>query len=154
MFRAQSVHTRQLLVLFVALVAVGCGGSGSSPTSPTLLPFAEFSQTDLVVGEGADATAGTSATVHYTGWLYDPTQTEQKGGQFDSSVGRTPFTFTLGAGSVIPGFDRGTTGMKVGGQRRVIIPPALGYGSAGSPGGGIPPNATLVFDIELLEVQG
>ena len=80
--------------------------------------------------------------------------TEQKGRQFDSSIGQTPFTFTLGAGQVIAGFDRGASGMKVGGQRRVIVPPDLGYGSVGSQGGGIPPNATLVFDIELLEVQG
>ena len=80
--------------------------------------------------------------------------TEQKGRQFDSSIGRTPFTFTLGAGQVIAGFDRGASGMKVGGQRRVIVPPDLWYGSVGSQGGGIPPNATLVFEIEQLEVQG
>ena len=91
--------------------------------------------------------------MNYTGWLYDPTQPEQKGRQFDTSTGRGPFTFVVGTGSVIPGWDLGVAGMRVGGQRRLIIPPDLGYGSAGA-GSAIPPNATLVFDIELLEVQG
>ena len=145
---------RRLLFLFVALVAVGCGDGSSSPTSPTFLPFSEFSQTDLLVGDGADATVGRRLTVDYTGWLYDPTQPEQKGRQVDTSAGRTPFTFTLGAGQVIAGWDRGAAGMKVGGRRRLIIPPALAYGSAGAGGGIIPPNATLVFDIVLLDVQG
>ena len=152
MFRASTASVRRLLVVFAALVAVGCAGGGSSPTSPTFLPFAEFSQTDLRVGDGADATVGKRLTVHYTGWLYDPTQPEQKGRQFDTLAVRGPFVFTLGVGQVIPGWDQGAAGMKVGGQRRLIIPPALGYGSAGA--GDISPNATLVFDIELLEVQG
>jgi FKBP-type peptidyl-prolyl cis-trans isomerase FkpA len=92
-------------------------------------------------------------TVNYTGWIYDPARAENKGQQFDSSVGagRQPFNFPLGTGAVIRGFDQGVIGMKVGGLRRVTIPPDLAYGSAGS-GGVIPPNATLVFDIELLEV--
>ena len=154
MFRVLRSRIRRLLVVMsVPLVAVGCGGSDSNPTSPTLLPFAEFSQTDLRVGDGADATVGKRLTVHYTGWLYDPRLPEQKGRQFDSSAGRDPFTFTLGAGQVIRGWDQGAVGMKVGGQRRLIIPPDLAYGSAGSGGGLIPPNATLVFDVELLEVQ-
>lgn len=88
--------------------------------------------------------------MNYTGWLYDPTQPEQKGREFDTS---TAFTFQLGVGRVIPGWDLGVAGMKVGGQRRLIIPPDLGYGSAGA-GTAIPPNATLVFDVELLEVRG
>lgn len=153
MFQVPSSSVRQLLVVSAALVTIGCSGSGSSPTSPVLLPFAEFSQTDLRVGDGAEATNGQRVTVHYTGWLYDPTQPEQKGRQFDSSVGRAPFTFTLGAGQVIRGWDQGVVGMKVGGQRRLIIPPSLAYGSQGAPGGVIPPNATLVFDIELLDIQ-
>lgn len=153
MFRLSSSSVRRLLVVSVALIAIGCSGGNSNPTSPTFLPFAEFSQTDLRVGTGADATAGKSLTVHYTGWLYDPTQPEQKGRQIDSSAGRDPFTFTLGAGRVIRGWDQGVVGMKVGGQRRLIIPPSLAYGSEGSVGGAIPPNATLVFDIELLDVQ-
>ena len=96
---------------------------------------------------------GRSLSVHYTGWLYDPTQPEQKGRQFDTSAGGAPFSFTLGVGQVIPGWDRGAVGMKVGGQRRLIIPPNLAYGSQGGAGGLIPPNATLVFDIELIEVR-
>jgi FKBP-type peptidyl-prolyl cis-trans isomerase len=91
-------------------------------------------------------------TVNYTGWLYDPTRPEQKGSQFDTSAGRAPFTFTLGVGQVIQGWDQGVSGMKVGGLRRLVIPPERGYGANGSPPV-IPPNATLVFDIELLDVQ-
>ncbi len=152
MFRVSSSCRRQLLVMSAALLAVGC--SGSSPTSPTFLPFAEFSQTDVRVGTGADAAVGQSVTVHFTGWLFDPRLSEQKGQQFDTSVGREALTFTLGAGQVITGFDRGVVGMKVGGQRRLVIPPDLAFGPAGSAGGVVPPNATLLFDVELLEVQG
>ncbi len=150
MFQAFSSSVRQVLIISASLVAVGCGGS--TPTSPTFLPFAEFSQTDLRVGDGAEATVGKRLTVHFTGWLYDPRQPENKGQQFDSSVGREPLAFTLGAGQVISGFDQGVAGMKVGGQRRLVVPPNLAFGAAGA--GPVPPNATLVFDIELLEVQG
>ena len=141
-----------LAVAVVSLGAVACGGD--SGTSPTILPGAPFSTTDVRVGTGADATAGRRVTVNYTGWIYDPARPENKGQQFDSSVGagRQPFPFTLGTGAVIRGFDQGVIGMKVGGLRRVTIPPDLAYGSAGS-GGVIPPNATLVFDIDLLEVS-
>lgn len=148
MLRELSAHIRGCLVVGVGLLAAGC--SDSHPTSSTILPFAPFSQTDLRVGDGAQATPGRTATVNYTGWLYDPTQPEQKGREFDTS---TAFTFQLGVGRVIPGWDLGVAGMKVGGQRRLIIPPDLGYGSAGA-GTAIPPNATLVFDVELLEVRG
>ena len=151
MFRVPRSLVPRALTLSAAVVAIGCGGSG--PTSPTLLPGAPFSQTDLRVGTGADATAGRRVTVNYTGWLYDPTRPEQKGQQIDTSIGRQPFVFTLGAGQVIRGWDQGVAGMKVGGQRRLVIPPDLAYGSAGS-GSVIPPNATLVFDVELLDVQG
>ena len=104
---------------------------------------------DSTVGEGAVATAGQRVTVHYTGWLYnDGTQ----GAKFDSSKDRNdPFVFQLGAGMVIKGWDEGVQGMKVGGQRTLIIPAALGYGARGA-GGVIPPNATLKFDVELLKV--
>ena len=101
------------------------------------------------MGTGTEAAPGNRATVAYTGWLYDLSKTDGKGTQFDSSAS---FTFTLGAGAVIQGWDRGVAGMKVGGQRRLVIPPELAYGSS-SPGPGIPPNATLVFDITLLSVQ-
>jgi len=145
-----SAHVRGCLVIGAALVTAGC--SDSNPTSSTILPFAPFSQMDLRAGDGAEATPGSTASVNYSGWLYDPTQPEQKGRQFDTSTGRGPFAFVVGEGRVIRGWDLGVAGMKVGGQRRLIIPPELGYGSAGA--GTIPPNATLVFDIELLEVQG
>jgi FKBP-type peptidyl-prolyl cis-trans isomerase FkpA len=138
------------LLLSVALASAGCGGD--SGTSPTILPGAPYSQTDVRSGTGAEAAAGRRATVNYTGWIYDPLQPENKGRQFDTSVGRQPFVLTVGAGQAIRGFDQGVTGMRVGGQRRVVIPPDLAYGSTGS-GGVIPPNATLVFDIELLEVS-
>lgn len=101
---------------------------------------------DLVVGEGEEALSGKSVTVHYTGTLEDGTK-------FDSSVDRNePFTFNLGAGEVIPGWDKGVTGMKVGGKRKLTIPSSLGYGEQGA-GGVIPPNATLIFEVELLKVE-
>ena len=96
---------------------------------------------------------GEGLSVHYTGWLYDPTQPEMKGRMFDSSKERGPFDFELGAGQVIPGWDQGFDGMKIGGRRRLIIPPSLGYGVDGAGGGIIPPNATLIFEMELLDVQ-
>ena len=100
---------------------------------------------DLVVGDGAEAQAGQRVSVHYTGWLTD-------GRKFDSSVDRNdPFQFALGKGMVIRGWDEGVQGMKVGGKRKLTIPPQLGYGAQGA-GGVIPPNATLVFDVELLEI--
>lgn len=119
-------------------------------TSP---PPAAFSQIDLVEGSGTAARAGAMLRVHYTGWLYDSTRPDNKGKQFDSSIGGEPFTFRLGAGQVIRGWDRGFDGMKVGGKRRLILPPDLGYGASGTPGGPIPGNAGLVFDMELLDVR-
>jgi FKBP-type peptidyl-prolyl cis-trans isomerase FkpA len=105
---------------------------------------------EIVQGSGATATAGQMVSVHYTGWLHDPAAPEQKGRKFDSSRDRgEPFSFPLGAGHVIQGWDQGVAGMQVGGQRRLTIPPELGYGARGA-GGVIPPNATLVFDVELL----
>ncbi len=114
---------------------------------------AELSKTDVVVGSGEEATDGKTVSVHYTGWLYDEGAPDHKGKKFDSSRDRgQPFDFTLGAGQVIKGWDQGVAGMKIGGQRTLIIPPDLGYGSRGA-GGVIPPNATLVFDVELLGVR-
>ncbi len=108
--------------------------------------------TDTVIGTGAAATAGANVGVNYTGWLYDEKAPLHHGKQFDSSVGRGTFSFPLGAGRVIKGWDQGVAGMKVGGKRTLIIPPDLGYGDRGA-GGVIPPGATLVFDVELLEVK-
>ena len=105
---------------------------------------------DTVIGEGAQATTGQDVVVHYTGWIW---QDGVQGAKFDSSRDRNdPFEFSLGAGMVIQGWDEGVAGMKVGGQRTLIIPPQLGYGARGA-GGVIPPNATLKFDVELLEVH-
>jgi len=106
---------------------------------------------DTVVGKGTLAEAGKMVSVHYTGWLYTPTAPKQRGMQFDSSVGRGPFSFPLGGGQVIAGWDQGVAGMKVGGKRTLIIPAALGYGARGA--GPIPANANLIFDVELLEVK-
>ena len=109
--------------------------------------------TDTKTGTGAAATAGKEVTVHYTGWLYDETASDHHGKKFDSSRDRDdPFSFRLGAGMVIRGWDQGVAGMMVGGTRTLVIPPALGYGARGA-GGVIPPNATLVFDVELLRVR-
>jgi FKBP-type peptidyl-prolyl cis-trans isomerase FkpA len=107
---------------------------------------------DTVVGSGADAVAGHRVKVHYTGWLYDPTADKSRGKKFDSSKDRgQPFSFGLGGGEVIRGWDEGVQGMKVGGTRVLTIPPEMGYGARGA-GGVIPPNATLVFEVELLGV--
>jgi len=116
-------------------------------TSPSGLQYE-----DLTVGTGAEARAGRPVTVHYTGWLHDPTQANSRGKKFDSSKDRNdPFKFDLGAGMVIRGWDEGVQGMKVGGKRVLTIPADLGYGTRGA-GGVIPPNATLVFEVELLGV--
>ena len=105
---------------------------------------------DSKVGDGAEATRGHKVSVQYTGWLW---QNDAKGRKFDSSLDRgQPFSFQLGAGQVIAGWDEGVAGMKVGGKRALIIPPGLGYGARGA-GGVIPPNATLLFEVELVGIQ-
>jgi len=107
---------------------------------------------DTTIGSGATAQAGNRVVVHYTGWLYDPTKDNGRGKKFDSSKDRgDPFKFELGAGMVIRGWDEGVQGMQVGGTRVLRIPPEMGYGARGA-GGAIPPNATLVFEVELLGV--
>ena len=116
--------------------------------------MSELQMIDHQLGDGNEATAGKPVVVHYTGWLFDESAEDNKGSKFDSSKDRNdPFTFNLGAGQVIKGWDEGVAGMKVGGQRTLIIPAEMGYGAQGA-GGVIPPNATLVFDVELLDVQG
>ena len=113
----------------------------------------ELVKIDQVVGEGREAEPGFNVTVHYTGWLYDPSKPEGHGEKFDSSVDRRePFVFYLGGGQVIRGWDEGVAGMKVGGKRTLIIPSHMGYGERGA-GGVIPPYATLVFDVELLGIK-
>ena len=111
-------------------------------------------KTDELVGTGEPIAVGKVAVVHYTGWLYAPGAADQKGEKFDSSRDRgDPFRFTIGAGGVIQGWEEGVVGMQVGGKRKLTIPPQLGYGDAGAGGGVIPPNATLLFDIELLGIE-
>ena len=117
------------------------------------MDVSELTMTDEQVGSGHEALAGRRVTVHYTGWLYDSSRDGNKGTKFDSSRDRgEPFTFPLGAGRVIQGWDQGVAGMKVGGRRTLTIPSRMGYGSEGAPGA-IPPNAALVFDVELLDVK-
>ena len=144
------------------LILLGMGGckcnSDNAETTPTTsatptstptesaAPVTELKIEDIKVGDGAVAEAGKQVSVHYTGTLTDGTK-------FDSSVDRKdPFTFSLGAGQVIKGWDEGVKGMKIGGKRKLTIPPSMGYGEAGA-GGVIPPNATLIFDVELLDVK-
>ena len=142
------------LLLLVPLLFAACGGGGNdSPTAPTPTPSLgiPFSFTDLQVGTGLEAANGRRVTVNYTGWLYSTTAADNKGTQFDTSIGKSPFAYLLGGGGVIAGWDLGIRGMRVGGSRRLIIPPELGYGVAGR--APIPGNATLIFDIDLLLVQ-
>jgi FKBP-type peptidyl-prolyl cis-trans isomerase FkpA len=131
-------------VFLLALVFLaGCRGDAVT----------QLEKQDVKVGSGAEAKAGQVVRVHYTGWLYDSSAPDKRGKKFDSSKdGNQPFDFTLGAQEVIPGWDEGVAGMKVGGTRILTIPPAMGYGERGA-GGVIPPNATLVFEVDLLAVK-
>ena len=137
-----------VVLLGTTLLVGAC--SDSSPAAPTPVNV-PFSSTDLIVGTGAEATNGKTLTVNYTLWLYSETAADHKRTQVQTTVGGSPFTFVLGAGRVIAGWDQGVPGMKVGGRRELVIPPSLGYGSSAQPG--IPANSTLVFDIDLLGVQ-
>jgi FKBP-type peptidyl-prolyl cis-trans isomerase len=135
-------------LLLVSLTAPSLAADGAPGKMTELANGLKY--TDTNVGTGAEATKGSKVSVHYTGWLYN---NGAKGAKFDSSLDRgQPFAFGLGAGQVIRGWDEGVSGMKVGGKRTLIIPPELGYGARGA-GGVIPPNATLMFDVELLGVQ-
>ncbi len=132
-------------LIFGAALSMSASNADAQPSS--------LVSTDHKVGTGTEAVAGKTVSVHYTGWLFDPAAPGNKGRKFDSSRDRgSPFEFPLGGGRVIAGWDQGVAGMKVGGQRTLIIPAALGYGARGA-GGVIPPNATLVFDVELLGVH-
>lgn len=152
--RATQRRNRNLLLVALAVIVLGVLGyfawstwfaqPGGEAGGETITTETGLQYQDLVVGDGPVAQSGNTVRVHYTGWLTDGTE-------FDSSVGGNPFQFTLGAGRVIRGWDEGVSGMQVGGKRRLTIPPDLGYGSQGA-GGVIPPNATLIFEVELLEI--
>jgi FKBP-type peptidyl-prolyl cis-trans isomerase len=124
-----------------------------NPDKPSIVPIPPIKKIDTKKGSGAEAVTGKNVTVHYTGWLFDAKAKKQKGEKFDSSVGSTAFTFSLGAGHVIKGWDEGVVGMKVGGKRTLIIPAALAYGERGAGNGKIPPNTDLIFDVQLLKVK-
>ena len=146
------------VALLGAAVAAPVSAQSAPPSSTQLTSKLDanpkqLEKIDIKQGDGAEAQTGKVVVVHYSGWLYDPAAPEGKGKKFDSSLDRkVPFGFFLGEGKVIKGWDQGVVGMKVGGKRRLIIPPELGYGERGA-GGVIPPNATLIFDVELLEVK-
>jgi FKBP-type peptidyl-prolyl cis-trans isomerase FkpA len=149
------MRIRVARLVIAAVCVLGLAGCTSSTSGPEegRSNVTELQKADVKVGTGNDAAAGQRVTVHYTGWLFDETKADHKGRKFDSSRDRNePFDFRLGAGEVIRGWDEGVAGMKVGGQRTLTIPPAMGYGARGA-GGVIPPNATLVFDVELLDVR-
>ena len=133
-----------LALTVFSVLASGCSDSPNVPSN-----FAPFSQTDLRVGTGGDAVNGKILSVQYTGWYFNDSRPDDKGPVFDTSIGGESFLFTLGVGSVIEGWDRGLAGMRVGGIRRLVIPPSLAYGATGN-GSSIPPNTWLVFEIELL----
>jgi len=132
----------------------GCSPAPTNgPTEEAPVATAQLNITELKPGTGPAIKPGQTAVVHYTGWLYSEDAPDHKGRKFDSSLDRgDPFAFPVGGGQVIQGWDQGVAGMQVGGQRRLILPPELGYGSRGA-GGVIPPNATLVFDVELLAIR-
>ncbi|MDY6944332.1 MAG: FKBP-type peptidyl-prolyl cis-trans isomerase [Pseudomonadota bacterium] len=147
-----------------ALLAAACSKQGQpagserkradAPAAVTAPPITELQKIDVVKGAGEGISSGQRAVVHYTGWVYEPGAPDHKGKQFDSSRERgKPFRFVIGSGGVIKGWEEGVQGMQPGGQRQLVIPADLGYGAAGAGGGVIPPNATLLFDIELLAIE-
>ena len=138
----------------LAVSALGCAHAQQPATTSCALPPKDLVVEDVEPGKGDDAVAVRSGIlVHYTGWLYDGCAKDLKGEQFDTSQGRSvPFSFLVGVGKVIKGWDEGVLGMKVGGKRTLVIPPDKGYGERGAGGGKIPPNATLVFDVQVVAI--
>lgn len=142
-----------IFFLAVTLGVSACGGDADTEGSEMATTDSGLKITTTQTGSGAEAATGNSVSVHYTGWLYEPGSDGGRGSKFDSSVDRgEPFGFPLGAGRVIRGWDEGVAGMLIGEKRELIIPPHLAYGSRGA-GGVIPPNATLLFEVELLAVE-
>jgi FKBP-type peptidyl-prolyl cis-trans isomerase len=150
--------TVRVFIPLLLCAAIACSGKQSTTEFDEGAPMADSGIKDLQIqevtaGSGAEARPGRAVRVHYTGWLYDAAKADHRGNKFDSSKDHgEPFEFNLGAREVIPGWDQGVAGMKVGGTRVLTVPPHLGYGASGA-GGVIPPNATLVFEVELLEVR-
>ncbi len=156
-----------VLLAFICAVAapLASAATPATPAAPATAATAAVSSaspgplaesliiTDTKVGTGKEAMAGAEVQVNYTGWLYRPLAKDFHGKQFDSSVGRAPFAFSLGKGMVIKGWDKGVQGMKVGGKRTLIIPSDMAYGARGAGNGEIPPNSALIFDVELLGVK-
>jgi FKBP-type peptidyl-prolyl cis-trans isomerase FkpA len=149
------------LIITAVCLGMSCGATNMAfaetvnkgKTTMTDAKITQLVKTDTKVGTGKEAVNDKLVFVHYTGWLYDAKAPKNRGAKFDSSLDRgQPFDFLLGAGQVIKGWDQGVAGMKVGGQRTLIIPADMGYGARGA-GGVIPPNATLLFDVELLDVK-
>jgi FKBP-type peptidyl-prolyl cis-trans isomerase len=138
---------RQLPAATLLLVLAFAGACSDSPTEPA----PAFTQTDLRAGSGTVAESGDTLRVFYTGWIYDGSRPDQKGLQFETNVGGTPLAFVLGRGQVIPGWDQGLVGVQTGTIRRLVIPPDRAYGS--SRNGPIPPNSTLIFEVEVAEVD-
>lgn len=147
---------KKLFVTIVLLLSFGSTWAIDitlEKTSKEENKMTEFTTIDSQLGEGREAEKGLTITVHYSGWIYDENEDDKKGNKFDSSKDRNePFTFVLGVGQVIKGWDDGFAGMKIGGTRTIIIPSEMGYGSRGA-GSVIPPNADLIFDVELLGIQ-
>ena len=153
-----STGLKPLCLAVAAFALVSCGGGTETPggemqAAETVTTDSGLMITTTQAGSGAAAEAGNLVSVHYTGWLYEPETEGGRGAQFDSSVDRgTPFQFPLGEGRVIAGWDEGVAGMLIGETRELIIPPDMAYGSRGA-GNVIPPNATLLFEVELLGVE-
>jgi len=147
------IYSKLLSRLLLALTVL-CSSPFSFAQTQTdsVVMTSALQKIDVKTGNGAEVKPGDQVEVHYTGWLHDPLEDKEHGAKFDSSVGSTPFTFRVGAGKVIKGWDQGLVGMKVGGKRTLIIPPQLGYGNRGA-GPVIGPGASLIFDIELLSIR-
>ncbi|WP_348696207.1 FKBP-type peptidyl-prolyl cis-trans isomerase [Duganella fentianensis] len=163
-----SIFAAVLCALATSFAQAQAPGAPNAPVAPAEVPpppplvvgsatpgpaAEQLIVTDTKVGTGREATTGSTVYMHYSGWLYRPLAKNMHGKLFDSSVGREPLEFMLGAGRVIKGWDQGIQGMRVGGKRTLIIPSELAYGSRAAPGGNIPPNSALIFDVELIDVK-